>query len=150
MLKPYVFAVCEKVVIDSNGVASLISLFNQIEAQIPSGAQPIPANAVVPMSWFIFTSWEHEPEDAGKEFTEIVQILYPDNSLFQEHPYKFKPESGKTHYQVNLGVPGFPIGQEGAYQVKMRLEQDGNKLFESASIKIIVKRQDTSPAPVKS
>lgn len=147
MLKPYVFAVCEKVVIDSKGLASLISLFTHVDAQMVSGSEPMPPNAIIPMTWFVFTSWEQEPEDADKEFTEIVQILYPDNSLFQEHSFKFKPESGRTHHQAVLNFLGFPIGQEGAYQVRMRLERDGAKLFESASIKITVKRRDPLEAP---
>ena len=140
MLKPYVFAVCEKVLLDANGVASLIALFTQVDAhRLASSTETVPHNAVVPMSWFVFTSWQHDPEDVGKEFCQVTQILYPDGSIFQEHSEKFEPQIGKTHYQVTLNMLGFPIGQEGNYQVRMKLNQNGATLFESESIKIIVK-----------
>ncbi len=150
MLKPYVFVVCEKVVLDSTGTASLISLFTQIEGQPGPPSESIPKNAVIPLPWFVFTSWEYETEDVGKEFIQIVQIFYPDGTLFQEQQQRFKPETGKTHYQLTLNVLGFPVGQQGIYQVKMRLEQAGTKLFESDPIKINVRVHKPSALPANS
>jgi hypothetical protein len=139
MLRPYVFAVCEKVVVDANGVPSLIGLFNRMEAQIVSRpSEPVPANAVSPQEWWIFTSWAQEPEDVGKRFTQMVDVIYPDGTLFQHFDAHFMPEEGKSHHQVRLRILGFPIGQEGTYLVKETLSQDNNVLLELPSIKISV------------
>ena len=138
MLKPYVFAVCEKVILDAQGTASLIALFNKVEAQLVSSADPLPANAVAPFPWAIFTSWEMEPDDAEKKFLQVFEILFPDGSTFQEHRVEFVTPKGKTHHQIEARFTAFPIGQQGQYTVTMRLEQDGVKVFESPSIKINV------------
>src|SRR5271157_362574 len=82
MPKLSIFALCEKVIMDKEDRASLISLFNTISAQILPTNQAIPSNAVAPKEWYVYTSWETEPEDIGKEYRQVVQLLYPNGEPF--------------------------------------------------------------------
>ena len=138
MPKLYIFAACEKVVIDQAGTASLISLFNKITGTLPPDSK-LPADAVVPKEWAIFTSWTSEPGDEGKEYVQCIQILYPDGAVFKESKdSKFKMESEIKRSQVNIQVPVFPVGQAGPYTVRMWLEREGVALTEPQSFHIEV------------
>jgi hypothetical protein len=136
MMKPYVFAVCEKVIFDVQGTASLINLFNRVDAYLVTSTEPIPANAIMPFPWSVFTSWDVGPEDVERKFTQVLEVLNPDGSIFNEHRIEIVTQRGKDHHQVEARFPGFPIGQEGSYSVRTRLEQDGIVIFESSAIKI--------------
>ncbi len=144
MPKLYVFAVCDKVILDANGTASLISLFNEVHAVLASGTE-IPPNAVAPKEWAIFVSWKQEPEDAGKEYEQILQIINPDESVFQQTGIKFTFARDKTHHQNTGQVVGFPVGREGTYTVKMWLEHNKVTVFEPLTISLRVKHVRTSP-----
>src|SRR5260370_18032899 len=127
MLKPYVHVVCEKVIIDKqqDGVASLIALFSKIIATVPTGSPEIPANAVIPKEWAIFSAWDSESSDA-KEYALCTQILYPDKSQFGElNKIPVKVEANKRA-QVVANVQGFPIRQAAQYTVRTWLEDSGN------------------------
>ena len=148
MPKLYVFAICEKVVMDKDDRASLITLFNQITAQILPTSPEIPPNAVVPKEWWAFSSWETEPEDDGKEYRQMIQLLYPNGEPFGPPVgATFSPSSGKTHNQVAINAPGFPIGQEGPYTLKMWLEHGGSVIFEPPPIIVRVKYQKLDALP---
>src|ERR1700722_14259893 len=79
----YTFVACDKVIIDDSGVASLISLFGNVIITLPQDAE-IPPNALAPKEWALFASWDYELDDDGKEFLQIVQILFPDGKFFIE------------------------------------------------------------------
>jgi hypothetical protein len=148
MPKLYIFVTCEKAITDSEGLSSLIALFNELTVFIPEGATPPPPNAVVAKDWAIFSSWEMEPEDEGKEFREFFQVLYPNDTPFaQEISFPFRAVAGKKYNQVIALSKGFPIGQQGRYAVQMRLEQDGVKIFGPVVIRMDVKY---TPVPASS
>lgn len=142
MLRPYIIAVCEKVVLDAKGIASLIAVFSDVEVKpMPGSPATIPANAVAPKEWAVFTSWDLKPEDAPKKFRQFLKVLYPDGTVWVDSPLEFTTEVGKDHHQVIGNFNGFPIGQQGTYKITVRLEQDGATLFESPAIAIKVKHQ---------
>jgi len=139
MAKLYIFAVCDKVIIDQSGTASLIGLFNEVRAFLPPDSLSIPQNAVAPKEWFIFASWLRQPDDVGKEYRQLVQILYPDGTLFaQQSEARFVFEVGKSLQQNTVNIPGFPVGKPGIHTVKMWLETGGSIAFEPVSIDINV------------
>lgn len=117
---------CEKVILDQDGVASLIGLFNKL-ALTPQKAQEIPKNAVAPKEWAIFSAWDTEPGDELKEYVFCMQMLYPDKSQFGEkNRNKMKVELNKRS-QVKINIPGFPIGQSGFYTIRAWIEES-NKM----------------------
>ena len=126
MLKLYVCVACEKVIIDQDGVASLIGLFNKFTLTLPKN-QEIPKNAVAPKEWAVFSAWDTEPGDELKEHLFCLQIFYPDKSQFGEiFKNKMKVELNKRS-QVKTMIPGFPVGRPGFYTVRNWIEES-NKM----------------------
>jgi hypothetical protein len=138
MPKLYVFAICEKVITDASGVPSLIGLFNKITAATAPGAE-IPASAVAPKEYAIFTSWDVEPSDIGKEYTELYEMFYPDGSQFGErNRLKVAMGHGKRS-NCSANAYALPIGQAGLYTVRTWLEDDqGRVIFEPISLQFEV------------
>ena len=139
MAKLYIFAVCDKVIVDSSGTASLISLFNELQVGLMPQTGSLPPDAVAPKEWAVFTSWRKEPEDIGKEYIQVVQILNPDGSIFKEERIKFTFGADKTHHQNTMNTIGFPVGREGTYILKMWLEHDATTAVDPVSIDLRVK-----------
>ena len=128
MLKLYACVACEKVIIDQDGVASLIGLFNRLVLTLQKGQEEIPKNAVAPKEWAVFSSWDAEPGDELKEYLFCMQMFYPDKSQFGEiYKNKMNVELNKRS-QVKMIIPGFPVGQPGFYTIRTWIEES-NKMI---------------------
>ena len=135
MPKLYIFVVCEKVIIDQAGVASLIGLFNKMVVSIPEETSEIPANAVAPKEWVVFAGWLYQEEDEGKEYTQNVEIFYPDGSVFiPKQSTKFIMNKSRKIQNVGTQIVGFPLGQQGQYPIRMWLEAGEVSVMEPVSI----------------
>jgi len=139
MPKLYVFAICEKVIIDTNGVPSVIGLFNKITAGRSADSPEIPANAVAPKEYAIFTSWDLEPADRGKEYNQFYEFFYPDGTQFGERAnLRVKMGEGKR-MNSTANSNALPIGQVGVYTARTWLEDDQKKIiFEPISLQFEV------------
>jgi hypothetical protein len=138
MPKLYVFAACEKVILDQAGVPSLISLFTKLKMLLPGQLGDVPGNAVAPKEWAVFTSWDRLPTDEGKEFNQCLQVLYPDGKVFFENrELKFAMKPGERQHNA-VGILGFPIGQKGDYTIRMWLEEKGSVAAEPVEIRLEV------------
>jgi len=144
----YIFAICNEIILDKNDMASLIALFNEIEVSIPGGTE-VPPNAVVPKEWSLYTSWRQEPEDAGKQYRQIVEIFYPDGTLFTKAAQiDFTFEPGKPYFHTSAKANGFPIGQTGMCSIMMRLEHMSSVVCGPFSIGMNIKhRHQAAPVP---
>jgi hypothetical protein len=155
MLKPYVCVACEKVITDqpvegdpaSQGVPSLIGLFNKIILQVSADLPEIPKNAVAPKEWAIYSAWDNEPGDEQKEYFLCIQILYPDQSPFGQvtrMPINVQP---KRRSQMTARVQGFPLGQPGFYMVRTWLEESKQMVGSPIEFKIEleIKKQAQPP-----
>ena len=148
MPKLHIFAICEKVIMDKEDKSSLISLFNEISVQILPTAGEIPANAVAPKEWSAYDSWKIEPEDVGKEYRQMIQVLYPNGDPFGPPAgVNFSPQSGRAYQQVMINAMGFPVGQEGPYTLKMWLEHGSSIIFESVPIIVNVSHKRLTEMP---
>lgn len=155
MLKPYVCVACEKVIIDqpiegdppSQGVPSLIGLFNRIVLQISSDLPEIPKNAVAPKEWAIYSAWDNEPGDEQKEYFLCNQILYPDQSAFGpliRTPVNVQP---KRRSQMITRVQGFPLGQPGFYTVRTWLEENNQMVGNPIEFRIELETKKQAQPP---
>ena len=144
MLKPYVCVACEKVITDqpiegeppSQGVPSLISLFNKLILQVPADLPEIPKNAVAPREWAIYSAWDNEPGDELKEYFLCIQILYPDQSPFGQVNRMRINVQPKRRSQMIARVQGFPLGQSGFYTVRTWLEENKQMVGSPIEFKI--------------
>jgi len=142
MPKLAVFVVCEKAILDKDGVASLISLFTKMIGEKISGPDTIPPDFAVPKEWCIFTAWSWQPEDEGKEYRQCFQVIRPDKSVFIENkdmPFTVRP--GRRH-QLTVNLNAFPIGQQGPHIVKVWVEHGGAIVVAPESIEIRVEHKD--------
>ena len=124
MLKPIICVACEKVIVDQQEVASLISLFNKINASVLAGSPEVPKNAVSPKEWAIFSAWDCELGDERKKYVHCTQVLYPDRSRFSEIvklPMHIEPPKRS---QVIVNLMGFPVGQPGRYTIQTWIEEN--------------------------
>src|SRR5882724_6386721 len=123
MLKAYVCAACEKVILSSQGnVPSLISLFSKIIVTVPVGVD-IPHNAAGPRDWAVFSIWFTEPGDENIEYILCTQLLYPDQSQFGELAKTKVPIELNKRVQMFAQFNGFPLGQTGVYTVRTWIEE---------------------------
>jgi len=144
MPRLYAFVVCEKVILDEGGTASLIALFDTITSAIPQGVT-IPPNAVVPKEWAIFVSWVWTDQDANKEYTQFIEMLYPDGTPFQnKSAVTFVIQPNKRH-QIRAQSNAFPIGQEGPLTIRLWLEHGGAQVVPPQIIHINVVRTTQGP-----
>ena len=157
MLKPYVCVACEKVIIDqpaqptqppSVGSPSLINLFSKV---LVDGNVEIPANAVAPFSWAIFSLWDVEPGDEAKSYFLCTALSYPDGSAFGEVARQHIPVIVGQRSQMVLRVNGFPIGQVGFYTVRTWIEEEQKIVYGPIEFKIelqVIRNQPPTPAPL--
>lgn len=134
------FAVCEKVILDNAGNASIINLMHGMEVastQQGSIIGPIPKNAVSPTPWSIYAIWKPTVDDPGKEFSEKIEILWPDRTVFNSVTAPFRFEANRNH-QNTANVLGFPVGQMGDVIISMWVEHDGRRIGETSSWTVAV------------
>jgi hypothetical protein len=148
MPKLYVFAACEKVILDQASVPSLIALFTKLKLLLPGQLEDVPENAVAPKEWAVFASWDRVPSDEGKIFNQCLQVLYPDGKVFFENrDVKFTIKLGERQHNA-VRIVGFPIGQKGDYTIRMWLEENGSVVVEPVEIRLEVEieRQPGTPS----
>lgn len=122
-MKLVIFTPCNNVLQDPQFGASLISVFHGIVFRVSEGTE-LPPNAVTPKEWAVFSKYNMEPEDVGKDYTSILTIHWPDGSIFTEASLQAKqPTIGGMAFVNRLS--GFPIGQDGRLRLVQRLESDG-------------------------
>jgi hypothetical protein len=75
------------------------------------------------------------------EFSEVVQILWPDKSEFIKHSQKFTFDKEPKNHNVLINIMGFPIGQTGEVVVNMWLERDSKRIGDDHSWTIEVEHK---------
>ncbi len=116
------FAACEKVIFDTSGPASLVSIFQRMN--FPVQQVPLPDKAISPNQWSIFALWETKPEEFRQDFCQTIRIYAPDGSLWTEQSTTWRNEqSDDLQVKVSLLVAGMPVWSEGYVQVKVWLDE---------------------------
>lgn len=125
----HIFAICEKVIMDDNKNPSLIVLIQNINVAPVAPKEKLPRDAVTPKEWAIFTQWMLSEEEQEKPFVQVIQAFWPDGTQFNKTPHPF-PTTKHAIKQVNMGVVGMPVGQEGPIPVKLWLELEDQPVTE--------------------
>jgi len=123
--------VCEKIIVSKDEAPTLVNVVQNIKATLvgPQVAE-VPRDAVAPLAWAIFSIWEADESDIGKEFHQKNQIIMPDgtpNPAVQgDLPFTFK--KGLNFNYIN--IYGFPVGLEGVLRIRVSLESSGKTISE--------------------
>ncbi len=100
---------------------SLINIFQRVLIQADKG---LPGEALSPMSWAVFTLWQHQESERDTEFTQFIDVVMPNGQTFVSTEVPFKvtaPEDLQTKNVVNIF--GLPAANEGVFHVRVRLAE---------------------------
>ena len=128
MPKLLVFAVCEKIIVDDSGNATLITLLNEIHIALPTDGTVLPPDALAPKEWAVFAMWAVEQEDFGHDFVQEMEMSFEDGTIFKKQslPFHVKPDVRVAVNRAN--IIGFPIGKQGSFTVTVWLRGDGTNI----------------------
>lgn len=135
MLKLLLFAPCEKIVEDkSTNNISLISIMQEVTFEVPKEMIPLPAKAMVPQAWSVFSMWQREA-DERPEFETKVSMVSPDGELILETEVaKIDFLNHKVLSQrVVMHISGFPVGYTGQCHVVLKTKQKGDTEYSEAA-----------------
>jgi hypothetical protein len=125
---------CERIIIDRVGAHSLIAIMSRIDIAITPPpdmtANQLPPNAIAPKEWFVFSMWEPEGGDFGKEFEQVIEVFWPNEEKILSGRLKLKPEANGGNQLASYSISGFPVGQQGRVKVLTWLEQQGRRVTE--------------------
>ena len=125
MLRPLVFAPCEKIIVSQeDNTPSLITLLETINIAIPLGAE-IPDDAMVPFRWFIFTLWCSDTETPGVTFQydQRIRLVASDGRQAIDNDLHFTVPAGSRTHRTTVLVPGFPVIAPGIARMTLSLRE---------------------------
>lgn len=139
-----IFAPCEKIVMDKEGNASLIVLFENLTVDSKEQAE-IPRNAVSPKEWAVFTRWQMNEDEKERPFVQCILVRWPDGSEFNKGAVQFPSLPVSTIKQVTLSIMGFPVGQEGPIKIILWLELDSKRVTDeyACTLNVLHKKKAT-------
>jgi hypothetical protein len=121
MPKLSILAVCEKVIFDTDGPATLVSIFENMLYQVQDA--PLPDKAILPNQWAVFTQWEHTAQEMGQEFAQVVVVTAPDGSEVSRTELAFsKKDPIKNINRARVLFKSIPIWKEGIVRVDVFLK----------------------------
>lgn len=121
MPKLTILAACEKVIVDRQGLPSLINIFQRLN--VPLQAEPFPENALIPFPWAIFALWQHADDELNKDFVQHTEIVTSDGKTFATVQTKFRiTELDDRQSKNHVVLSGMPVWAEGFITVNVWLE----------------------------
>jgi hypothetical protein len=113
------FAPCERVLIDRfSNAASLIGVVQDLRFDLPV-PERIPRSAKFAFPWQLFALWLREPEDEGKRFEQLCELVLPDGEVAMQARATFSLDK-RTHRQI-MAVPGFAPAKPWDGECRLRL-----------------------------
>ncbi|MFZ0771323.1 MAG: hypothetical protein WCA49_06105 [Candidatus Sulfotelmatobacter sp.] len=127
---------CEKVIVDRDGMPSLIALFEHINISVSQGEEivEVPKETVTYHQWAVFSEWKVEEDEIATvdAADQILEVQFPDGSVAPiKGRLRFVFNSAGIH-RNHQNILGFPIGQQGTYKIRVWLEKDGKPISEIA------------------
>lgn len=140
---------CEKVIIDKEGAPSLnVMTSAKIKVQAAEDGKieerfQVPANAMMPLQWFIYTRWNPAQEDIGKDFEQVYQIFWPNGEKLSEYSLPFKQTNDKVQ-RTSYSIVGFRVRQKGTLKVITWLNSEGQRISSEAETYMYIEHEPVS------
>lgn len=128
------FAPCEKVIVDQNNTASIVSILEELKVQTVAGSS-IPPDSLIPMQWAILTLWEQASTwEMGRSFEQRISLLTESGNLLLDSVNEFKFE--KPRHRVIAQIVGMPISDPGIRKIRISIREkaDSPKEWKEVSI----------------
>ncbi len=143
-MKNLVHTPCQLVLRDAEYGHSLVAVFHELRLQFPPETV-IPPNAVIPREWSVFSKWELEEDEEGKDYTSATEIFWPDGTPFLKTELKASPPvSNGMAFIFRFGV--FPMGQIGTIRISNTLSEGGRLVSGPIETAIRLRHQFDLPA----
>jgi hypothetical protein len=120
-----------------------------MNAEVQTGTEQMPRNALAPAQWSVFSMWIPSSEDVGEKFEQVYQVYWPDGEKFSENRFEFT-QPDETVQQVTFTFYGLPVGQPGKLRIVTWLDNKGHRVSDIVETSIDVKhvpQQATSSIP---
>jgi hypothetical protein len=134
-MKLLLIAPCQIALQDPDQGHSLIAVFHEILIKIPADAPELPAIAIIPKEWAIFSKFSLEPDEEGKDYSLNTSIFWPDGTLFVSQAI-LAAQPTKNGMAFITRLQGFPMGQNGLVKVSQTLTSEGNLVCENIEVEI--------------
>ena len=147
MPKLLIFAACEKVILDQKNVISLMSLLQEVTAELPAGVSIVPQTASAPWQWTIVSIWEKFRSDQGKTFEQRSAFVTNTGVKLLETPtatFEFKGD----YHRIISQIAVMPIGISGKHLIKAFLRENGSTQWEEVGVYPLEIKWITTPSSV--
>lgn len=129
------FLPCERLIIDKNGLISIIVIMQEMSTVVPPGVT-VPNKAISPSTWWVAAMWRVEDTEGPGQYLQKLEIYWPDGSKYAEMDTPFLIEEGKPFATNGTQFRGFPIAQTGNLRLIAWIEKDGKTISSEAEFLI--------------
>lgn len=136
---------CQMVITDKDEATghSLIGVFHSLKIRVPETTE-VPAKALLPKEWAIFSKWELDPSESAKEIKLFVEIFWPDGEPLSKTEL-VAAEISENQTAFIIRTIGFPMGG-GKIKIILSIFADGELAHEPVVLSVGVVLAKDLPA----
>jgi len=136
---------CLKGINGDDGLLTIVSVLEFVRITTPPDATLPEGNAVIDLQWQLVSLWYQEPEDAGKQFVQTVEIFLPDGARFLSGTFPIDLSNRTSRVKIDGRV--FPIGIAGEVVISVGYVQVGTtEAREQVRYPVLVEHVAQEPA----
>jgi len=126
MPKLILFAACEKVITDTEGLVSLITLIEKLEVSVPSSIE-LPPRTAVPMRWQTLSVWQIDQADMG-QYEQTTDLVVQDGTIaMHTEPKRLESSlAGRTGVKITGTLTAVPI-TDGPLRLRLSYRKIGEQ-----------------------
>jgi hypothetical protein len=125
MPKLLFFVPCERVIISREGPISLITLIEGLNTSFtPTQEAELPADAVIPNTWFVATKWQREEDERPQIWEQRIQVVLPNGRIPTDVTTAFDLVENASMRNI-VEINGFAVRPTGQYNVVLSLRRSG-------------------------
>ncbi|HJT89990.1 MAG TPA: hypothetical protein VJ732_19095 [Bryobacteraceae bacterium] len=138
------FAACEKVILDAQGLASLITLIEKVHVGVPPGVD-VSRPIAIPMHWSVITIWRVENDEAS-QYEQKVEIFTRSGDIaMHTEPQRLVPGApSSTGVKIISSLTAVPIS-DGPLELRLSCRRIGDPAWQqeaSYPIDVALVRQE--------
>lgn len=140
--------VCEKIINDSVGKPTLISIFQKMGAVVPEG-QEVPKDVIAGTQWVVFTEWFFTAEEIERQFDQVFEVFMPDGTpspIRNRVTLKVEAKEPLLGHRCFVNVFGFPLSQTGFVVMRVWLESNSERVTDISLYHVQVEHSSQAPS----
>ena len=123
MPKLLAFLPCLKAIDWDDGLLTVVSILEYVGVTLPAN-QPTPEpNAAVPLQWQMVSIWHGQPDDAGKQFEQVIEFILPSGQSVFSNTSPIELTSARTRIRIDGKL--FPVGVAGEVTIRVGCREVG-------------------------